>query len=161
MICYIPMCICTTITTCLRTNTDGTGTFYPRFHRKHKIVTSCRIFNCTEFGTIKIGIIQHFPFAKILDSAFKTKPTEDNMLLQLASCHVCKADVVFFIVLDNANICILNSNFCHYNDTLSFNHKGRYNLRNCILFNGLFTKMADQKAYFVVNIRLFPVKRKD
>lgn len=83
------------------------------------------------------------------------------LILQLASCHVCKADVVFFIVLDNANICILNSNFCHYNDTLSFNHKGRYNLRNCILFNGLFTKMADQKAYFVVNIRLFPVKRKD
>ena len=35
------------------------------------------VFNCTEFGTIKIGIIQHFPFAKILDSAFKTKPTED------------------------------------------------------------------------------------
>ena len=133
MICYIPMCVCATITTCLRTNTDGTGTFYPRFHRKHKIVTSCRIFNCTAFGTIKIGIIQ----------------------------HVCKADVVFFIVLDNANIYILNSNFCHYNDTLSFNHKGRYNLRNCILFNGLFTKMADQKAYFVVNIRLFPVKRKD
>ena len=103
--------------------------------------------------------ISHSPRYSI--SAFKTKPTEDNMLLQLASCYVCKADVVFFIVLDNANIYILNSNFCHYNDTLSFYHKGRYNLRNCILFNGLFTKMADQKAYFVVNIRLFPVKRKD
>ena len=42
-------------------------------------------------------------------------PTEDNMLLQLTFCHVCKADVVFFIVLDNANICILNGNFCHCN----------------------------------------------
>ena len=38
-------------------------------------------FNCTEFGTIKIGIVQHFPFTKIFDSAFKAKPTEDNMLL--------------------------------------------------------------------------------
>ena len=44
---------------------------------------------------------------------------------------------------------------------MSFNHKSRYNLRDYVFFNGLFAKMADQKAYFVVNIRLFPVKRKD
>ena len=37
------------------------------------------------------------------------------LILQLASCHVCKADIVFFIVFDNANICILNGNFCHCN----------------------------------------------
>ena len=143
MICYIPMCICATVATSLRTNADCIGPFYPRFYRKHEIVASCRIFNCTEFGTIKIGVIQHFPFAKIFDSAFKTKPTEDNMLLQLTFCHVCKADVVFFIVLDNANICILNGNFCHciVIDAMSFDHKSRYNLRDYVFFNGLFAKM--------------------
>ena len=85
--------------------------------------------------------ISHSPRYSI--SAFKTKPTEDNMLLQLASCHVCKADVVFFIVLDNANICILNGNFCHciVIDAMSFNHKSRYNLRDYVFFNGLFAKM--------------------
>ena len=143
MICYIPMCICATVATSLRTNADCIGSFYLRFYRKHEIVASCRIFNCTEFGTIKIVVIQHFPFAKIFDSAFKTKPTEDNMLLQLTFCHVCKADVVFFIVLDNANICILNGNFCHciVIDAMSFNHKSRYNLRDYVFFNGLFAKM--------------------
>ncbi len=45
-----------------RMNADCTGLFYPRFYRKHEIVVPCRIFNCTEFGTIKNGIIQHFSF---------------------------------------------------------------------------------------------------
>lgn len=50
------------------------------------------------------------------------------LILQLASCHVCKADIVFFIVFDNANICILNGNFAIVIDALSFNHKDSYNL---------------------------------
>ena len=45
-------------------------------------------FNYTEFGTIKIGIIEHFPFPEILYGAFKAQPTKDYMLLHLATCHV-------------------------------------------------------------------------
>ena len=37
------------------------------------------VFNCTELGTIKIGIIQHFPFAKIFDGTFETKPMEEDI----------------------------------------------------------------------------------
>ena len=38
---------------------------------------------------------------------------EDDMLLQLTSCHVRKADVIFLVVFDNADVCVLNVNFCH------------------------------------------------
>ena len=61
-----------------------------------------------------VPIIQHFPFAKIFNGAFETEPTEDYMLLQLASCHIRKTDVIFFVVLDNTDVCILNSNLCHW-----------------------------------------------
>ena len=29
---------------------------------------------CTEFGTIKIGIVKHLPFTKVLNRAFQTEP---------------------------------------------------------------------------------------
>mgnify|MGYP007028568249 CR=1 FL=1 len=113
------MCICATVATSLRTNADCIGPFYPRFYRKHEIVASCCIFNCTEFGTIKIGIIQHFSFAKILQRAFETKPTEDDMLLHLTACHIGQADIIFFIVLDNGYVGVEDSYFGH-NKVLCF-----------------------------------------
>lgn len=33
-------------------------------------------------------------------------------------------------------------------DALSFNHKGRYNLQDYILFNGLFTKMERPRILY-------------
>ena len=57
-----------------------------------KALFSCasrHISKCTEFGTIKIRIVEHLPFTKVLNRAFQTEPTEYDVLLQLASCHIC------------------------------------------------------------------------
>lgn len=45
-------------------------------------------FNCTEFGTIKTWIVQHFPFPDILKGAFQTKPSKNDMLLHLTTSHI-------------------------------------------------------------------------
>ena len=87
--------------------------FNPRLYRENEIVASCCIFNCTEFGTIKISVIQYFPFSKIFDCAFEAKPTEYDMLLQLASCHICKADIILVIIFYDVYISVLNCYFCH------------------------------------------------
>ena len=47
-------------------NADSPCFLYPCLDRQHKVIATCHIFNCTEFGTIKNGIIKHFPFTKIL-----------------------------------------------------------------------------------------------
>jgi hypothetical protein len=46
------------VTSCFCGNTNGGGASNPLFYREYKIVAACRIFNCTEFGIIKIGIIR-------------------------------------------------------------------------------------------------------
>ncbi len=78
------------------------------------------VFNCTEFGTIKNGIIKHFPFTKVFDCTLQTKPTENNMFLHLASGHVCKTDIIFLIVFYDWNIGVLYGDFCHAADELTF-----------------------------------------
>lgn len=114
MVGYISVCVCAAITPGLRPYSDCVGTFYPCFHGKDKVITSRFIFNCTEFSTIKNGIIQYFLLAKVLDGALQTKPSEDDILLKLAACHVCKADVIFFVVFDKAGVRVLNGNLCHW-----------------------------------------------
>ena len=114
MVGYISVCVCAAITPGLRLYSDCVGTFYPCFHGKDKVITSRFIFNCTEFGTIKNGIIQYFLLAKVFDGALQTEPSEDDILLKLAACHVCKADVIFFVVFDKAGVRVLNGNLCHW-----------------------------------------------
>ena len=31
-----------------------------------QVITARHVSKCTEFGTIKIGIVEHFPFSKVL-----------------------------------------------------------------------------------------------
>lgn len=71
------------------------------------------IFNCTEFGVIKIGIIEHFPFSEIFNGAFKAQPTENYMLLHLAASHVCQADIILLVVFYNCYFGILNCDLYH------------------------------------------------
>ena len=60
------------------------------FYRENKVVTSSRIFNCTEFGIIKMGIKQSFPFPNILNGTFQTQPLDDDMFFHLAMCNNLK-----------------------------------------------------------------------
>ncbi len=57
------------------------------------------------------------------------------MLLQLTSCHIRKTDVIFLVVLDNTDVCILNSNLCHWVYALVFGRKGSYNSQDYLLSN--------------------------
>lgn len=65
-------------------------------------------FNCIEFGTIKIRIIQLFPFSEILYCAFEAHPSENNMLLHLAMCHIGQRDIIFILNINNRYFCIFN-----------------------------------------------------
>lgn len=47
---------CSPISACFCYYAKGISGKYPLFCRKDEIVASCHIFNCTEFGIIKIGI---------------------------------------------------------------------------------------------------------
>ena len=114
MVGNITVCIGPAITTGLRTKSYGISPFNPRFYRKNKIIAPGCIFNCTEFGTIKIRVIQYFSFPKIFNRTFKAKPTKDNMLLHLTPRHVGKADIIFILKFDYRDVSVLNCYFCHY-----------------------------------------------
>ena len=113
MVGYVSMCISTAISACARHNTYCTSTLNPILDRKHEIVATRRVFNCIEFGTIKIRIIKFFPFAKIFYCAFETHPSENNMLLHLAVCHICQRDIIFVLQANYRYFCIFNLYLSH------------------------------------------------
>ena len=49
-----------TVTPCLWHDSNCIRALNPSLDRKYKIITTSCIFNCTEFGTIKIRIIKRF-----------------------------------------------------------------------------------------------------
>ena len=56
--------------------------------RQNEVVTSCRIPNCIEFGTIKIWVVQHLPFTEIFNSTLQAHPSEYYVLLHLTVSHI-------------------------------------------------------------------------
>ena len=55
--------------------------FNPLFYGENKVVTSSRVFNCTEFGINKVGVKQGFPFPNIFNeewyqTPFKQRPAK-------------------------------------------------------------------------------------
>ncbi len=60
-----------------------------------------------------MGIVEHFPFAKIFYGAFQTEPTEDDMFLQLASSHISQRYIIIVIMRYDGNLCILDINLCY------------------------------------------------
>ena len=63
----------------------------------NEIIIACLISNCTEFGIIKIRIIQQLPLTQIVYRILQTHPLKDNMFLHLAMRHVCQRDVVLLV----------------------------------------------------------------
>ena len=88
MVGNIAVCISSAITASLRAKSYGISPFNPRLYGEDKIVAPGSIFKCTEFGTIKIRVVQYLLFSEVFNRTFKAQPTEDDMLLHLTSCHV-------------------------------------------------------------------------
>ena len=85
----------------------------PCLNRKHEVVASCCISNCIEFGTIKKRIIQLFPFTEVFYCTFEAHPSENNMLLHLAMCHIGQRDIILILNINNRYFCIFNFYLCH------------------------------------------------
>ena len=75
--------------------------------------TARHISKCTEFGTIKIGVVEHFSFTKVLNCTFQTEPTENDVLLQLTTSHIGQRNIVIVIVRNDGYLRILDINLCH------------------------------------------------
>ncbi len=113
---YIFVSIRASISACFCCYSNGVGGFYPIFHGKDEIVAACCIFNCTEIGIIKIGIVQGFPFANILNSAFQAKPLNYDDFLHLAFRHIGKRNVIVLFLRYDCYFGSCNfyfSVFCH------------------------------------------------
>jgi len=78
------------VTTNLCGNIDSVGAFNPLFYRRNKIIAACGIFNCTEFGIIKIRIEQKLPFSNVFNRDFQNGPFDNDMFLHLACSHIYK-----------------------------------------------------------------------
>jgi hypothetical protein len=85
----------------------------PLLYRQNKIIASGRIFNCTEFGIIKIGIEQNLPFTGIFNRVFKAESFNNDMLSHLTVCHIGKRNVVEIVNLDNGYVGACYIYFCH------------------------------------------------
>ncbi len=70
-------------------------------------------FNYVEFGTIKIWVHQPLPYSKELNCIAIAQPVGEEELTILSFQHICQADVVIFILLNNRYLRILNNDLCH------------------------------------------------
>ena len=60
-------------------------------------------------------IIKSFPLTKIFNSTFEAQPTEYDIFLHLAACHVSKADIILIVVLNNTDFRVLYFYLCYKN----------------------------------------------
>jgi hypothetical protein len=94
-------------------NSDSAGFLYPLFDGQHKIVASRLISNCTEFGIIKTGIIQGFPFPYVRNGAFKAELFYNDVFFHLAMGYISKRDIVIVRHGDDRDFGFFNGDFDH------------------------------------------------
>ena len=107
------MGVCATITASLGNDASRVCLLNPLLNRKDETIKACRVFNSLEFGTIKIRVHQLLPYSKELNGIAIAQPIGEEELTILSLQHVCQADVVIFILLNDRYLRILYCYFCH------------------------------------------------
>ncbi len=105
--------VCAAITSSLRDDSYGIGFLRPFFCTETETIQSGLRFNYVEFGTIKIRIHQPLPDSKELDGIAIAEPIGKEEFTILSLQHVCQADVVIVVLLNDRYLRILYYYLCH------------------------------------------------
>ncbi len=94
--------VCTSIAACFSHDADCARSLNPCLNRQNKVVATCSIPNCIEFGTIKNRVIQHLPFTEIFNSTLQACLSVESIFY--LSFNILPSKVSLYQYLVNGNI---------------------------------------------------------